>query len=82
MKATTPLMFILGLLCVFQTMAQTCGTPDDIIQNITDGDPPAGDHFAWFQPFVTDCNGAIDHISVWYQTGSNETANCPCIGRF
>ncbi|WP_353780237.1 HYR domain-containing protein [Winogradskyella sp. 3972H.M.0a.05] len=74
MKATTPLMFVLGLLCVFQTVAQTCGTPNDISQNIADGDPPAGDHFAWFQPFVTDCNGAIDHISVWYQTGSNETA--------
>ncbi|WP_422105426.1 BspA family leucine-rich repeat surface protein [Winogradskyella sp.] len=70
----TPLFVLFGLVFFVQSWAQTCGTPNNISQNITDGIPNAGDYYAWFQPFVTDCNGAIDHISVWYKTSSNRTA--------
>ncbi|MEP2936396.1 MAG: HYR domain-containing protein [Gilvibacter sp.] len=62
---------ILLLLCATHCWAQTCGTPDNIIQNATNTVPPATDHYAYYQTFEADCDGILDSFSVWNSSASN-----------
>ncbi|MEO1033415.1 MAG: HYR domain-containing protein, partial [Bacteroidota bacterium] len=68
-------IFILILLCAFQTFAQTCGTPNNINQNEVDGPIPLGTRWALYQTFTPDCNGIVDNITVWHKSTTAYTAN-------
>ncbi|GGG03847.1 hypothetical protein GCM10011344_00220 [Dokdonia pacifica] len=76
MKKNTVLLIICFTLLISITTAyaQTCGTPNNINQTATTGSNIAGDQYAFYQTFTPDCNGTIDHITVWNTNLNSETA--------
>ncbi|WP_422105424.1 BspA family leucine-rich repeat surface protein [Winogradskyella sp.] len=75
MTVKSPVFLLIGLLFFVQSYAQTCGTPDNIIQNITDGSNVEGDQFAFYQSFVPDCDGILDSFTVWRKNFIEREAN-------
>ncbi|MEP0262671.1 HYR domain-containing protein [Dokdonia sp.] len=76
MKKKTVLLTICFtlLISIVTAYTQTCGTPNNINQTATTGSNAAGDHYAFYQTFTPDCNGTIDHITVWNTNLNSETA--------